>query len=310
MIYENAGNTIVRNDRSVVTVGTYDGVHLGHQAILSYIRKRAENLNGISTVVSFDPHPREVVLGERVPLLTTLEERAALLEESGIDRFVVLPFTRDLSILEAEDYVRSILVETIGMQEIVIGYNHAFGRNRSGNRKTLEILGKTLDFTVDVIPRQMIEDAAVSSSRIRNVLSEEGDTATAARLLGRPYAISGTVIRGAARGRVIGYPTANLRLHGTTKLVPKSGVYAVTARIDDRFVGGMMNIGQRPTFESEGEISIETHFFDLDQNLYGRDLTLHFIERLRDEQRFSGVEKLTEQLGKDEQAARALLERA
>ena len=310
MIYENAGNTIARNDRSVVTVGTYDGVHLGHQAILSYIRKRAEILNGISTVVSFDPHPREVVLGERVPLLTTLEERAALLEESGIDRFVVLPFTRDLSMLEAEDYVRSILVETIGIQEIVIGYNHAFGRNRSGNRETLETLGKTLGFTVDVIPRQMIEDAAVSSSRIRKVLSEEGDTATVARLLGRPYAISGTVIRGAARGRVIGYPTANLRLHGTTRLVPKSGVYAVTARIDDRFVGGMMNIGQRPTFESEGEISIETHFFDLDQNLYGRDLTLHFIERLRDEQRFSGVEELTEQLRKDEQAARALLERA
>ena len=310
MIYENAGNTIARNDRSVVTVGTYDGVHLGHQAILSYIRKRAEILNGISTVVSFDPHPREVVLGERVPLLTTLEERAALLEESGIDRFVVLPFTRDLSMLEAEDYVRSILVETIGIQEIVIGYNHAFGRNRSGNRETLETLGKTLGFTVDVIPRQMIEDAAVSSSRIRKVLSEEGDTATVARLLGRPYAISGTVIRGAARGRVIGYPTANLRLHGTTKLVPKSGVYAVTARIDDRFVGGMMNIGQRPTFESESEISIETHFFDLDRNLYGRDLTLHFIERLRDEQRFSGVEELTEQLRKDEQAARALLERA
>lgn len=309
MIYENVSEGSIRNDRSVVTVGTYDGVHLGHQAILSYIRARAEKLNGVSTVVSFDPHPRQVVLGERVPLLTTLEERAALLEGLGIDRFVVLPFTRDLSMLEAEDYIREILVGKIGMQEIVIGYNHAFGRNRSGNRGTLETLGKSLGFSVDVIPRQMIEDAAVSSSRIRKVLSEDGDVSTAGRLLGRPYAISGTVIRGAARGRVIGYPTANLRIHSGKKLIPKTGVYAVTTRIDSREVRGMMNIGQRPTFESEGEISVETHFFDLDQNLYGRELTLYFIARLRDERRFSGVEELMAQLAADEIAAREVLKR-
>jgi riboflavin kinase / FMN adenylyltransferase len=227
-------DAIAREPRSVVTVGTFDGVHRGHQAILEYLRRRASASGGLATVVSFDPHPREVVLGEHVPLLTTLDERAALLAEHGMDRFVVLPFTRDLSMLEPEAYVRDVLVGTVGLQEIVIGYDHAFGRNRGGNRSTLEEAGGRMGFTVDVIPAQVVEDAAISSSRIRNLLAEEGDAAGAAHLLGRPYRLAGTVKRGDGRGHTIGFPTANIHPAHESKLIPRHGVYAVRARQGSR----------------------------------------------------------------------------
>ncbi len=301
---------ITRDDHSVLTVGTFDGVHLGHQAILRYLRERAVAVGGHPTVVSFDPHPRTVVTGQPVPLLTTLEERAALLEEHGAARFVVLPFTRDLSMLEAEDYVERVLIEAIGLREIVVGYDHAFGRNRAGNRETLERIGAARGFTVDTIPPQLADDAAVSSSRIRRLLLEEGDARQAAALLGRPYALTGTVVRGHQRGRTIGYPTANLRVRGAHKLVPKLGVYAVRARMGEGpeggAFGGMMNVGRRPTFEADGAVSVEAHLFDFDGDLYGRDLTVELLARVRDERRFDGPDALGAQLRRDEAASRAV----
>jgi riboflavin kinase / FMN adenylyltransferase len=301
-------DNIRRDDRSVVTVGTFDGVHLGHQAIIRYLCSRAKAVEGSATVVSFDPHPREVVTGERMPLLTTLEERAALLEALGVDRFVVLPFTRDLSMLEAEDYVRTILVETIGLREIVIGYDHHFGRNRSGSRETLEQLSGKYGFTVDVIPEQVVADAAVSSTRIRNVLADEGDVCQATALLGRPYQLTGTVVRGDGRGRLIGYPTANLRVGDPRKAIPLPGVYVVRARFDAVDVGGMMNIGTRPTFDETSETHIEVHLFDIDRDLYGNDIAVSFIDRIRDEQRFADIDGLVEQLARDEARCRKLLQ--
>ena len=298
---------ITRDDRSVLTVGTFDGVHLGHRAILRYLRERAEGVGGRSVVVSFDPHPREVVLGEHVPLLTTLDERADLLEGLGIDRFVVLPFTRDLSNLEPRDYVERVLIETIGLREIVIGYDHRFGRNRSGSRETLEALGLEWDFSVDVIPEQIVHEVTVSSTEIRRLLTAEGDVREAGELLGRPYALTGTVIRGDGRGRTIGYPTANLRVHGDRKLVPRVGVYAVRVTRGGAEHRGMMNVGRRPTFETDGALSVEVHVFDFEGDLYGEPLRIAFAERIRDEVRFPGPEALVEQLREDEARSRSVL---
>jgi riboflavin kinase/FMN adenylyltransferase len=297
---------ITRDDCSVLTVGTFDGVHLGHQAILRYLNERAATVDGCSVVVSFDPHPREVVLGKRVPLLTTLEERGDLLEAFGIDRFVVLPFTRDLSNLSPRDYVEQVLIETIGLREIVIGYDHRFGRDRAGDRATLEALGAEHGFSVDVIPEQLVHEVTVSSSEVRRQL-EAGGVAQAAKLLGRSYTLTGTVVRGDQRGRTIGYPTANLRVHGDRKLVPKPGVYAVRVEYGDETFGGMMNIGRRPTFETDGAVTVEAHLFDFEREIYGRALDVAFVNRVRDEQKFSGPDALVEQLRSDEVQSRKAL---
>ena len=294
--------------RSIVTTGTFDGVHRGHQAIVRYLVARAREVGGVPTVVTFDPHPREVLTGHAVPLLTTLEERADALEALGVERFVVVPFSRDLSLLEPEDYVADVLVGQVGMREIVIGYDHRFGRKARGDRALLERLGPDLGFTVDVIPEQIEGDVTVSSTEVRRLLAETGDAARAAGLLGRPYRIVGTVARGAARGRQIGYPTANVQPTDPRKLVPRLGVYAVRAVLPDGAeAGGMMNVGRRPTFETDGARTIEVHLFDLDRDLYGQRLAVDVVARLRDEQRFDGVDALVAQLGRDAAAARRMV---
>ena len=302
------GDTLRPDPRSVVTTGTFDGVHLGHRVIVEYLVARADEIGGVPTVVTFDPHPREVLTGHPVPLLTSLDERADAMEALGVQRFVVLPFSRDLSLLEPEDYVADVLLGTVGMREIVIGYDHRFGRKARGDRALLERLGERLGFTVDVIPEQIEDDVTVSSTEVRRLLAEVGDAERAAHLLGRPYRISGTVVRGDARGRTIGYPTANLRPVDPRKLVPALGVYAVRATLaDGTKAGGMMNVGRRPTFETDGARTIEVHLFDFDRDLYGQTLAVDVVARLRDERRFDGVEALVAQLGADAKAARAVL---
>jgi riboflavin kinase / FMN adenylyltransferase len=306
MIRQYGLDQIERDDRSVLTVGTFDGVHQGHRPIIGYLVERARAQDGCSVVVTFDPHPREVVTGEPVSLLTTLEERADLLEQRGLDRLVVLPFTRDLSMLTGEEYVRQILIGAVGLREIVIGYDHAFGHRRSGNRQTLEALAGDLGFSVDVIPEQEIGGRGVSSTRVRTALREEGDVEGAAVMLGRNYRLAGTVVRGDRRGTTIGYPTANLRPANARKLVPKPGVYAVRASNGGEH-DGMMNIGRRPTFLEDADVSLEVHLFDFDGDLYGDALEVEFVARLRDEQRFSGLDEIRRQLAEDERHARSLL---
>ncbi|MEM0962122.1 MAG: bifunctional riboflavin kinase/FAD synthetase [Bacteroidota bacterium] len=303
------GDGIETNRQSVVTTGTFDGVHLGHRAIVRYLVERAADIGGVPTVVTFDPHPRAVLLGHPIPLLTTLAERADALEELGVERFVVIRFSRDLSLLEPEDYIRDVLVDQVGMGEIVIGYDHRFGRKARGDRALLDAMGPGLGFSVDVIPEQILDDVTVSSTEIRRQLAEAGDAARAAELLGRPYRITGTVVRGDQRGRTIGYPTANVEPTDARKLVPKAGVYAVRARLaDGSAVTGMMNIGRRPTFETDGQRTIEVHLFDVDRDLYGQRLTVDVIERIRDERRFDGADGLTRQLADDRRRAKWLLE--
>jgi riboflavin kinase / FMN adenylyltransferase len=293
---------------AILTVGAFDGVHRGHQAILEILVERARARGGTPTLVSFDPHPREVVRGETVPLLTTAVEKAALVGMLGVERTVVLPFDRAMSRMSAEEFVQHVLVDQVGMKAIVIGHDHGFGAGRRGNRDLLEKMAPELGFEVDVISAEQVEDVVVSSSTIRKILAEDGDVGSAMELLGRPYRWRGTVIEGAKRGRTIGYPTANLLAEESRKLVPLPGVYGVVVTLPTAArVGGMMNIGIRPTFGGQG-LHQEVHLFDFSENLYGQVVTVEFRERLRGERRFDGIPALAEQLNLDESRCRRLLD--
>lgn len=298
---------ITKDPESVLTVGTFDGVHLGHQAIVDYLLDRAARRSGTSTVVSFDPHPRSVVHGASLPLLTSVDERGDILESLGLDRFVVVPFTESFAKLSPEAYVSDILVDRIGLKEIAVGYDHRFGRERAGDVDLLRSLGQQYEFDVDVIPPREVGEDVVSSSTIRESV-EEGNVARATELLGRPYRLSGTVDRGQGRGREIGYPTANLAISEPRKLVPKNGVYAVQVTLPNGTVkGGMLNIGRRPTFE-EMDVTVEVHLLGYQGNLYGESLSVQFVQRLRDEQKFESADALAVQLSKDERHCKRVLE--
>lgn len=300
---------VSRNPDSVVTVGIFDGVHRGHQAILRYLRQRSEARGGTSVVVTFDPHPREVVRGEHVPLLTTISERVDLIGSMGIDHVIVIPFTTQFARLSAEEFVEQILVDKIGLGEIVVGYDHGFGKGRAGDIQLLEQLGRKHGFSVDVIPAQAVDEHVVSSSEIRTLLIDQGDVQLAGEMLGRFYSLEGKVVRGDGRGHQIGFPTANLEVGDDRKVIPAKGVYAVLVYLpgaSEKPLAGMMNIGQRPTFNGI-DLRIEVHILDFDADLYGSGLRVEFVERLRDERRFSSLEELTKQLSKDEQRCKAAL---
>jgi riboflavin kinase/FMN adenylyltransferase len=300
---------VQRDPASVVTVGTFDGVHLGHQAVVRYLMERAQAQACPATVVSFDPHPRAVLTGEDVPLLTTPAERAGRLEALGLDRFVLLPFSNAFSEIEAPDYVRDVLVGQIGLSEIVIGYDHGFGKGRAGDADLLKEMGPEHGFAVDVISAQEVEGyGVVSSSAVRRVLREDGNARQAEAMLGRPYAVSGEVVEGEKRGRQIGFPTANVRPSDARKLVPRVGVYAVRVRLDGEAEvrPAMANIGRRPTFDGEG-VRLEVHLLDFEGDLYGQSLRVEFARRLRDEKRFDGPGPLKEQLSRDEARCRKML---
>jgi riboflavin kinase/FMN adenylyltransferase len=307
MIREHGLEALTLNPRSCVTVGTFDGVHRGHQVLLAYLQERAQAQNGQSTVVTFDPHPREVVREEAVPLLTTIDERAEVCAALGIDRFIVLPFTKAFAQLSAEAFVETVLVRRIGLQEIVIGFDHGFGRGREGDRQLLETLGQQHGFRVDVIPAARVADHVVSSSEVRHLLVETGDLVQVTRMLGRPYALQGQVVAGDRRGHTLGYPTANLALLHPRKVVPKNGVYAVRVCLSGgQYYGGMLNIGTRPTFEGHLQ-RIEVHLFGFDGDLYGQQLRIEFVERLREERKFDGIDALKRQLSEDEARSKRLL---
>jgi len=298
---------MTRDNASVLTVGTFDGVHRGHQAILGYLKTRAAERGGTSTVVSFAPHPRSIVHDKPVELLTTIEERGDVLASFGLDRLVVVPFTEAFAQMSATNYVTDFLVDRVGLTEIVVGYDHRFGRNREGDIDLLRRLGPTHGFDVDLIPAQQVDAGVVSSSRIRQLL-RDGDVTSAGTLLGRPYSLRGTVEHGAGRGRTIGFPTANIHVEHEQKLIPKLGVYAV--RIHRAETGdtrhGMMNIGRRPTFDGM-DVTAEVHILDFDDDVYNEVLRVEFLRRLRDERKFDSAEDLAMQLSADEDHCRQVI---
>ncbi len=308
MRVEQYPQSTTREPHSVVAVGVFDGVHVGHQSILERVLQRAEAIDGVSTVVTFDPHPKEVVSGEIVPLLTTVRERTRLLGEAGIDRTVVVSFDAAFSKLSPEAFVREVLVRRIGVTELVIGYDHGFGSGRRGDVALLRTLAPELGFGVHEMEARITDHTPVSSSTIREALVVRGDVQGVIEMLGRRYSLSGEVIKGDGRGRLIGYPTANLLTGVRRKLVPQRGVYAVMARIDNGsdWLGGMMNIGFRPTFDGAG-LRLEVHLLDVDRALYGSTLQLEFVERIRDERKFEGVDALRAQLKEDEVRCRRAL---
>lgn len=297
---------IFRN--AVVTIGSFDGVHAGHRIILGRLRELAAHCQGESIVVTFHPHPRSVVFtGDDVPkLLTSIEERAALLESCGIDHLVVVPFDEEFSKQTPEEYVRNFLVSKFHPSHIVIGYDHKFGKNRAGNIDLLKSLSAECHFQVTEISKQEVEDMAVSSSKIRKAL-QSADIATANTLLAAPYRLTGKVVHGLKLGRTIGFATANLMPSTPEKLVPAFGIYAVKAYVRGQSHNGMLYIGDRPSIENAKGVTIETNIFDFQQDIYDEELTLEFIAYIRTDKKFDGLEKLKEQLKADEVAARKIL---
>ena len=289
-------------NRAVLTIGTFDGVHLGHQQIIRQLLMEAEETGGESVLISFYPHPRKIVQPDRqIAELTTLDERIELLKRQGLDNLVVVPFNKEFSEQPAEEYIKRFLVDRFHPARIIIGYDHKFGNNREGDYRLLEQMGEQYNYTVKEIPQQLINEVAISSTKIRNALSN-GEIETANQLLGYPYFFKGNVIEGNKLGRKLGYPTANLQIQDPDKLVPANGVYAVEAQIEGetRMLKGMMNIGNRPTVDGTRR-SVEVHLFDFDEDIYNRHLKVHVRFHLRNEVKFDGLEKLVEQLHKDKE---------
>lgn len=294
---------------SVVTIGTFDGVHVGHRAILKKLTDSAQKQDLTSVLLTFFPHPRMVLQAQStIQLINTLDEKKDLLTDLGLEHLIIHPFTTAFSRLTAVEYVRDILVHQLKAKKIIIGYDHRFGRNRTANIQDLKEYGKTYGFTVEEISAQELDDVAVSSTKIRKALSE-GAIETANQYLGSNYTISGTVVKGKALGRTIGYPTANLKVSETYKLIPKNGVYVVTAKIDNTNYYGITNIGTNPTVGGN-KITIETHFLDCDIDLYDRQLTLHFLSHIREGATFDSVDSLQKAIQQDERYARKYLESA
>ncbi|CAN5607789.1 bifunctional riboflavin kinase/FAD synthetase [soil metagenome] len=292
---------------AVVTSGTFDGVHRGHQTILSRLTEVAKTIGGESVLITYWPHPRTVVSNDslNLKLLTTLDEKIELLDQADVDHLVVIPFTRSFSQLTSEEYIRQILIDKIGTKKLVIGYDHRFGRDREGGFDYIQAHQREYGFEVEEIPRQDIEAVGVSSSKIRAALNE-GNIQSANQFLGRPYSLTGTIVKGRQLGRTIGFPTANMQVDDPVKLIPANGVYAVEVLYAGQTLGGMLNIGFRPTVAGTHQ-TIETYIFDFDKDIYGEHLTLKFREFLRPEQKFDGLPALVAQLKIDEEAARDVL---
>ncbi|HXT15896.1 MAG TPA: bifunctional riboflavin kinase/FAD synthetase [Gemmatimonadaceae bacterium] len=294
----------------VLTVGTFDGVHLGHRDILRRVHERADSTQLPAALVTFRPHPLEVVNPSAAPmLLTPDDEQLDALADSGPLDVIVLPFTADLAARSAESFVLDLLVRRYRMRELVIGYDHGLGRGRHGDASFLRALGAGHDFAVDVVPATLDANGApISSSAIRTSVAH-GDLERTARALGRPYAFRGRVVSGEQRGRLMGYPTLNVALPSPRKLLPPDGVYAVRTRTSRGSFGGMMNLGGRPTF-GDATRTLEVHLFDVSGDWYGEAVSVELIRRLRDTTRFASVEALVAQLGRDAESARLALTQA
>lgn len=292
---------------AVVTSGTFDGVHVGHQTILARLKEIASANGGETVLITYWPHPRTILRPEEptVKLLTTFEEKAHLLKAQGIHHLLRIPFTKDFSGISSQQFIQEILVHRIGTKKLVIGYDHRFGKNREGSFDQLRQNASSYGFDVEEIPRQEIDHVAVSSSKIRKAL-EEADLATANHLLARPYALTGRVVRGDKLGRMLGFPTANLDTESANKLVPREGIYAVRVTVNACTFGGMLYIGTRPTVDGKRQV-IEVNIFDFNHEIYGELVTVEFLHLIRYDTKFNDLEGLKTQLFQDREAALRLL---
>ena len=294
-------------DKAVVTSGTFDGVHIGHQKILERLKEIAEKHHGESVVITFWPHPRLVLYPEEnsLQVLNTFEEKADLLKDQGIQHLLRIPFTKEFSQISSQEFIDNTLVRQIGTKKLVIGYDHRFGKNREGSFEQLKLNGPKYGFDVEEISRQDVDNVGVSSTKIRNALNE-GDIKTATHFLGRPYSISGRVIKGDKLGRVLGFPTANIDIDSHYKLVPAEGIYAVSVSYTNAVFGGMLYIGNRPTVGGTKR-SIEVNIFDFDKTIYGENITIKILASIRKDAHFVDLEALKQQLKADKESAMNVL---
>jgi riboflavin kinase/FMN adenylyltransferase len=293
---------------SVITIGTFDGVHKGHQKLIERINFLAKQNNGESIIVTFHPHPRIVINPEdkSLRLLNTIEEKIALLEKYAVDNLVVVPFSRDFSEQSAEDYVGNFLVKNFHPQNMVIGYDHKFGKNRSGDFRLLEKMKIDFGYSLEEISKETLDDIAISSTKIRHSL-QHGEIKLAIELLGHNYTLTGTVVRGLQNGRKLGFPTANLQVHDDYKLIPKTGIYVVRVKLHSSEVfSGMLSIGYNPTFEGK-EQTIEVNILDFNRDIYGSSLTLEFVDFIRSEKKFDSLDELIAEMKNDERITRLVI---
>jgi riboflavin kinase/FMN adenylyltransferase len=292
---------------AVVTSGFFDGVHKGHQKILSHLVETAKLINGQSVVITFWPHPKRILhtSGADIKTITTLEEKIKLMEDLSIDHFLIIPFTEEFSKISSSEFVNNILINCIGTKHLIIGYDHKFGRNREGSFDYLKLHASTFGFEVDEIPRQDVDNLAVSSTLIRKSLSE-GNVNNVFSYLGRYYSVQGTVVKGKQLGQTIGYPTANIELNDSDKLIPKDGIYAVKIGYKNTMYNGMMSIGFNPTVNGKNK-TIEVNIFDFNFSIYNENLEVFFVEYLRAEEKFDSLEGLVEQLHKDKENSLRIL---
>ncbi|MFA6277684.1 MAG: bifunctional riboflavin kinase/FAD synthetase [Pedobacter sp.] len=294
-------------DNAIVTIGTFDGVHYGHQKIIKRLCELAKSSGGESVILTFFPHPRMIIDPENqdLKLINTIKEKAEILADLGVDHLIITPFTRDFSNLSATEYIKNILVDTIGTKQIIVGYDHRFGKDRKGGMKELEECAALYNYTIEEIPEQDINDVAVSSTKIRTALLD-GDVALAETYLGYHFSINGPVIKGDKIGRTIGFPTANIFVEEPYKLIPSDGIYAVTVEMieeksDNRITyKGMAYIGQRPTINGMTR-NIEVNIFDFNREIYGQTIKMNFLKFLRHDVKFTGLEALTLQLHQDKE---------
>ena len=307
LIIKNLDEINHKFDNAVVTIGNFDGVHLGHREIFRRVRMAAAVLNGVSVVITFSPHPLKLLPSRKsLRLITTYEEKETLIAASGLDCLIVIPFTEEFAAITADEFVRSVLVDSVGMKKLIIGYDYAFGRNREGNVTLLRQLGKDLGFELEVLEPIGMGDLVYSSTGIREMIGE-GRVREVVSLLGRHFSVKGIVVHGHHRGKGIGFPTANLETGN--ELIPKNGVYAVKVELDGKVFDGACNIGFNPTFGDSGT-SIEVFIVDYKGEIYGRVLRLYFIERIRDERKFQDTADLKDEIGHDVTRCREILKYA
>lgn len=299
---------VVYNKSSVLSIGMFDGLHRAHQEILMHVVKKAKMIQGRSVIVTFEPHPKEIVSQgkKKVELLSTLDEKLAFFEKFGIDAVFIIPFTFEFSRLSFTEFYSQYIINGIGIAAVIEGHNHQFGRDREGGIEQVVELGKEHNFSVEALPLMKEGDAVISSSTIRQLL-HDGNIPVANKILGYEYSFTGTVVRGHGRGKKLGYPTANIKLDTPKKLVPKIGVYAVHIRVRGNWYRGMMSIGFNPTFDDVHERTTEVNIFDFDMDIYDDVVTVRCIERTRDEMKFSSVDDLVAEMGRDKVRTQQIL---